>query len=163
VTCITPLDLHDLARSCLTYGVKRYYIVNPLASQREFAERISNFWLSHAGASYNMTRAEAFELARIRGNVGEVIEEIRKEEGKPPEIIATSAKAENGITFKALRKKIGKGGVYLILLGTGWGLQSSVLDSADHLLEPIDGAGKYNHLSVRSAGAIILDRLLGDQ
>jgi len=31
----------------------------------------------------------------------------------------------------------------------------------DMLLEPIEGYTDYNHLSVRSAAAIILDRLLG--
>ena len=34
-------------------------------------------------------------------------------------------------------------------------------DSSDYVLAPIEGKG-YNHLSVRSAVAIILDRLLGD-
>jgi hypothetical protein len=29
------------------------------------------------------------------------------------------------------------------------------------VLTPIDGRGPYNHLSVRSAGAILLDRLFG--
>jgi hypothetical protein len=32
---------------------------------------------------------------------------------------------------------------------------------ADYILDPLAGAGTYNHLSVRSAVAIILDRLLG--
>jgi hypothetical protein len=30
-------------------------------------------------------------------------------------------------------------------------------------IEPIHGAGDYNHLSVRSAAAIVLDRLRGAQ
>ena len=49
----------------------------------------------------------------------------------------------------------------LMLFGTGWGLSKEVLDIADHRLAPIQGASAYNHLSVRSAAAIILDRLLG--
>lgn len=32
----------------------------------------------------------------------------------------------------------------------------------DYIVEPIYGAGSYNHLCVRSAVAIILDRLLGE-
>jgi len=31
-----------------------------------------------------------------------------------------------------------------------------------YILEPIRGNAKYNHLSVRSAVSIILDRLLGE-
>jgi hypothetical protein len=47
----------------------------------------------------------------------------------------------------------------LLLLGTGWGLAAEVLDRVDDVLEPIAGAGPYNHLSVRAAAAIMLDRL----
>jgi hypothetical protein len=36
------------------------------------------------------------------------------------------------------------------------------MEQADYILEPIYGPGEYNHLSVRSAVAIILDRLLGE-
>jgi hypothetical protein len=32
---------------------------------------------------------------------------------------------------------------------------------ADYILDPLVGSGNYNHLSVRSAVAIMLDRLLG--
>jgi hypothetical protein len=56
----------------------------------------------------------------------------------------------------------GEGKPVIILFGTGWGLARSVVDGADGLLEPIRAArGDYNHLSVRSACAIAMDRLLG--
>ncbi len=51
----------------------------------------------------------------------------------------------------------------MILLGTAWGLAPQVIESSDGILEPISGVGKYNHLSVRSAAAIVLDRLLGER
>jgi hypothetical protein len=51
---------------------------------------------------------------------------------------------------------------FFILFGTGWGLTQEVKDNSDYVLAPIEGKG-YNHLSVRSAVAIILDRLLGDR
>jgi len=41
-------------------------------------------------------------------------------------------------------------------------LTKEVKDDSDYVLAPIEGKG-YNHLSVRSAVAIILDRLLGDR
>jgi hypothetical protein len=37
------------------------------------------------------------------------------------------------------------------------------MESCDHILDPIRGKTRYNHLSVRSAVAIILDRLLGEK
>ena len=47
------------------------------------------------------------------------------------------------------------------MLGTGWGLTDEIMSMADVTLEPILGPTDYNHLSVRSAAAIILDRLRG--
>lgn len=37
-----------------------------------------------------------------------------------------------------------------------------MMEKFDYILEPIHGTGEYNHLSVRSAVAIILDRLAGE-
>ena len=50
---------------------------------------------------------------------------------------------------------------FLILFGTGWGMTKDVLDKADVILRPICGSKDYNHLSVRAAVAITLDRLVG--
>jgi hypothetical protein len=56
----------------------------------------------------------------------------------------------------------GEGKPVLVVFGTGWGLAPTVVESADALLEPVRGVREeYNHLSVRAACAIILDRLLG--
>ena len=55
-----------------------------------------------------------------------------------------------------------EGGNYLLLLGTGWGLTEEEMHTADFRLRPIYGTADYNHLSVRSAASIILDRLLGE-
>ena len=46
------------------------------------------------------------------------------------------------------------------MFGTGWGLDQSVFKGVDYVLDPINGIGEYNHLPVRAAIAIILDRLL---
>jgi hypothetical protein len=60
-----------------------------------------------------------------------------------------------------VRQRIFDGERFLILLGTAWGLAQEVIDAGDGILPPISGLGNYNHLSVRSAAAIVLDRLLG--
>ena len=51
----------------------------------------------------------------------------------------------------------------LILFGTGWGLAGEIVAAADVRLEPIRATPDegYNHLSVRAACAITLDRLRG--
>ena len=51
----------------------------------------------------------------------------------------------------------------LLLLGTGWGLADHLIPSVTHVLTPIEGGSDWNHLSVRSAGAILLDRLFDKQ
>ena len=53
-------------------------------------------------------------------------------------------------------------GPLLLILGTGWGLTGELMAGCDARLAPIQAASDYNHLSVRSACAIILDRLYGD-
>jgi hypothetical protein len=78
--------------------------------------------------------------------------------------IATGASPyPKSIAFGTLRKLLeDRNTPFFLLFGTGWGLTQEVKDSSDYVLAPIEGRG-YNHLSVRSAVAIILDRLLGNQ
>jgi len=45
--------------------------------------------------------------------------------------------------------------------GTGRGRAREVLQESDYILAPIEGVLDYNHLSVRSAAAIVLDRMMG--
>lgn len=161
-TCITGFDLHDISRTALTYGIKKYYVVNPLPTQREFARRIFEFWMDEESLEFNWTRAEAFRLISIKANLEEVIKEIEESEGIKPKTIATSAKPRGKLRVRELQLEIrNTNNPYLILFGTGWGLAEEVFENADAVLEPIIGNSDYNHLSVRSAVAIILDRVLG--
>jgi hypothetical protein len=163
-TSITGFDLHDIARSAITFGVKKYFVVNPLPAQREFANRIFDFWMDEGSQVFNWTRAEAFKLVSIKATLEEAIDEVTREEGRRPKIIATSAKAEGKrVESRELKVEIrDSNDPYLILFGTGWGMTDELLEKADVILEPINGQTDYNHLSVRSATAIILYRLLGD-
>ncbi|MFC1540467.1 RNA methyltransferase [Candidatus Margulisiibacteriota bacterium] len=161
-TCITGFDLHDIARSALTYGIKKYYVVNPLPAQRQFAGRIIDFWMDERSQEFNWTRAEAFKLISVKESLEAVIAEITEAEGQRPKIVATSAKARGTAKFADLRSEIPSSKQpYLLLFGTGWGMADEVFDKVDAVLGPIIGKTDYNHLSVRSATAIILDRLLG--
>jgi len=162
-TCITGFDLHDIARTAATFGIKKYFVVNPLPAQREFAKRIVEFWMDEESLEFNWTRAEAFKLISIKADLDEVIQEIKESEGVRPKIIATSAKPQ-GKKVESGKLKVeirNSHDPYLILFGTGWGMAEEVFEKVEATLEPILGASEYNHLSVRCAVAIILDRLLG--
>ncbi|MEK6776458.1 MAG: RNA methyltransferase [bacterium] len=165
-TCITNLDLHDIARVARTYHLGQFFVVHPVPSQAALARRIVHHWKEGFGASYNATRKEAFELMTLCGTLKEATDWIRKEKGgKSPRIVITAAgRFQSTIGFAELSTRIHEGEEpYLLLFGTGWGLVEDVIKEADDVLEPIQGVGDYNHLSVRSAVSIVIDRLMGDR
>lgn len=163
VSSITNLDIHDIARLTRTYEGRGFIIVTPLRYQQMMVERIITHWKQGFGAIYNPTRDEALKLVRVKRSIEEAVSYIREVEGKDPVLVATSAKVWEGknISYRELSKRMFESDdVYAIILGTGWGLAKEVIDSCNYILDPIYGLGNYNHLSVRCAGAIILDRLL---
>jgi tRNA (guanine37-N1)-methyltransferase len=159
---ITNLDIHDIARSCCTYGVKHYYIVHPVKVLRRLAGKILEHWDVGYGAGYNPNRKEALGASRVVTDFDEVLIDIEERTGKLPKVVTTSAQPSSDlISFTNLSAKLrASSDPHLIIFGTGWGLAQEFLDRADYRLEPIYGPGEYNHLSVRAAAAIILDRLL---
>ena len=94
------------------------------------------------------------------------LDEARAALGEDSELWVTSASRGQGepLPFEAGRRFLStEGPPVLLCFGTGWGLAPSVMALATHRLAPIASprADGYNHLSVRAAVAIILDRLLG--
>lgn len=164
-TSVTNFDIHDISRTCRTYDVNQYHIIVSVDAQKQLTERIIGYWQDGFGAGYNRDREEAFGRTRVYESIERSIAEIEAKEGKKPLIITTSAKTfSNSISYKNLSEKmIEDENPYLILFGTGWGLIDEVMDMSDYILEPIRGNSDYNHLSVRSAVSIILDRLLGEK
>ena len=161
-TAVTNLDIHDIARSAATYGINGYYIVQPDKEQQDICREILKFWQEGYGLKYNPDRAQALETVCLSNSLADTIADIALKEGESPKLVTTSAKMQgNTISFSVLRDKIEKDGVYLILFGTGWGLTKEVMAKADYCLPPIKGSSEYNHLAVRSAAAIVFDRLLG--
>jgi hypothetical protein len=164
-TAVTNLDLHDMARMARTFGLFRYYVVTPVEEQRILAERIRSHWQDGWGGSYNPDRRRALELLRVAPELDAVLADLEENFKRPARIVVTGAKERPGaVSCEGLRERIrDEGAHYLLLFGTGWGLTDEIFDRADFVLEPIKGAGAYNHLSVRAAAAIILDRLLGQR
>ncbi len=161
-TTITNLDLHDISRAGKTYDIKKYYVINHLKSQQAIVERMKKYWTGGYGARYNLNRHQAFSVLEIVDTLQDAIADIEKETGKKPELIATDAKQfPNSISYRDMREYIfSTDNPFLLIFGTGWGLTGETLDLCDYILEPVYGRGEFNHLSVRSAAAIILDRLL---
>lgn len=162
-TAIANMDIHDIARVAKTYDVKGFYIINPIEEQRKLAEEIVSHWREGYGADFNKFRQASFELIDIKENLRMVLDDIADKTGLKPKIIVTGANfAGNVLTFTECRKKLQNSSVpYVIIFGTGSGIADEVVSTADYRLEPIKGVSGYNHLAVRSAVAIILDRVLG--
>ena len=163
-TALTNYDLHDISRTAKTYDVKRYFIVQPVEAQREMASRIMNHWKTGGGVHYNINRKEAFEETELVPTLEDAIAWIEKETGKKPAIVTTDARVyPNTVSYTEMRRKIHEEDTPIfILFGTGFGMTKEMMKQFDYIVEPIYGAGTYNHLCVRSAVAIILDRLLGE-
>ncbi len=158
-SAITSLDLHDLARSARTYDLGAFFVVHPVPEQREFALRLLEHWQTGYGRLFDARRREALELVRVVATLEEARSQAQAASGTPPALVFTSARSEGGTSFAAIRARVEAPGAVMILLGTGFGLAASVQSQCDLVLEPIRGPGSYNHLSVRAAGSIILDRL----
>jgi hypothetical protein len=163
-TAVTNFDIHDIARCAKTFGVGGFFIITPLESQIQLVERVIRHWVEGTGAAYNPTRKESFSLIRVSRTIDEADQEISDLWKKRVKKVATGASRHpKSISFGILRKLLeDRETPFFMLFGTGWGLTQEVKDSSDYILAPIEGKG-YNHLSVRSAVAIILDRLLGDR
>ncbi|MEJ2066412.1 MAG: RNA methyltransferase [Deltaproteobacteria bacterium] len=162
-TALTTLDIHDLARLARTYGVDGFYVITPLRSQQALARRLIDHWVRGRGAVFNPTRKEALSLVRMADTMEAALQGIEQEQGRTAQTIATTARRYTasrsyGEMAELLRRV--EDNPYLILFGTGWGLIQEVVEKSNYVLEPLEGKG-YNHLSVRTAAAIILDRLLG--
>ncbi len=161
-SAVTNLDLHDIARACRTFGVDTYWVITPFARQQELSAQILNHWLEGHGKTANPDRGEALSLIRLRAELDEVIAETRVKWGCEGIVVATCAGGQQEMTtYCALRQKIEEGAPVLLLFGTAWGLAPEVFSRVGITLPQIHGPGNYNHLSVRSAASIILDRLLG--
>lgn len=164
-TAVTNMDVHDLARIGTTYGVRGLFIATPVRALRLLVAKIMEHWRTGFGATYNETRREALALVRLVSDLDQTILEIERETGEAPVLVATSAReGERRVTFAGLRRRLREERApHLLVLGTGWGLAPEVMDRVDLILEPIRGVGAYNHLPVRGAAAIMLDRLLGER
>ncbi|MDB4976506.1 MAG: tRNA ((1)-)-methyltransferase [Myxococcaceae bacterium] len=165
-TAVTNLDVHDLARSSRSYGLDGYYVITPITAQRELVLKILDHWVRGSGKKRVPERAVALSDCQPIESIEAASKAIAERHGSDPRIVVTAARLPNGsapIAPSLLRAEMQKSDrPWLILFGTGHGLAPEVLNSAEFSLPPIR-PGTYNHLSVRAACAITLDRLFGDE
>ncbi|MBN1381935.1 MAG: RNA methyltransferase [Deltaproteobacteria bacterium] len=162
-TAVANVDIHDISRAAKTFGARHFYIVTPVLEQHRLVEKILEHWLRGFGADFNPSRKAAFQIIRLKKNLEEVQDDIASLSGARPKVIATGANLPQDERLRSpgslKREILDSAGSFLFLFGTGWGLADEVIGMADYLLTPIRGPFEYNHLSVRSAVSIILDRL----
>ncbi len=161
-SAVTNLDLHDIARASRTFGVGTYWVITPFKEQQELASQIVGHWTKGYGGTVNPDRSNALSIVTISSDLAEVIAGSTEKFGEKPFILATCAKVQaNTIAYAELRERIWQGAPVLLLFGTAWGLSPEIMAMADGVLPPLSGTTGFNHLSVRSAASIIMDRLLG--
>jgi hypothetical protein len=167
-TSMTNLDIHDIARTARTYNLSGYYLIAPPACQLEVVDKIISHWSNGFGLEYNSDRSDALALVKKAGTIEEVRDLITAETGRKTSVIVTDAKIHQdlrNITCISMQNMLKLHDFnFLLLFGTGWGLADAVMARADHILEPVRPltVHNYNHLSVRAAAAIIIDRVVGE-
>lgn len=160
-SALTTIDLHDIARAAITFGVKGFYVVTPYEDQVALACQVVDHWTKGVGGRHNPYRKKALELIRVTTSFEEAVAGIEKETQTPVVTIATSAKKTPGsISTAVLGQKFNDETSHVMAFGTAWGLADELIDACDFMLDPIDGNTDYNHLSVRSAVSIYLDRII---
>ncbi|PLX18544.1 MAG: hypothetical protein C0601_04390 [Candidatus Muiribacterium halophilum] len=156
-TAVTNIDVHDIARTTRTYGLKEYAIITRLKSQKVLLDDILRFWVEEKGGEINPDRKEA--LSRVRHY--SIFRDLTEKYPNHKIIITDASRHEKSTSYKDMSKiiKDNPDNMYLLVFGTGWGLDPLMIDKADYILPPIGTPEDYNHLSVRAAAAIIIDRL----
>lgn len=164
-TAITNLDLHDISRSALTFGADALYVTHPIAAQRELAERVRSHWTTGSGARRIPDRSRAIELLRVVDSLSSAC--AAHGDGQEVEVWTTGARlGARSLDYASARQRLDSDGPPVMLVfGTGWGLSEELIPPATARLLPVESARAdgYNHLSVRAAAAIILDRLRGQR
>jgi tRNA (guanine37-N1)-methyltransferase len=164
-TSVTTIDVHDIARSCATYGVKKFFVVTPLKDQQELLRVFFEFWHTDQGRMYNHNRYDAMSCVQVVDSLADAEAAIAAlHDGMMPIKIATSARAVHGVQSLAFDHQAiawKHQAPIALLFGTGQGMTQELLQQCQYVLTPLYGFTRYNHLSVRAAVAIVLDRWLG--
>ncbi len=171
-TSITNIDLHDISRSSRTYEVDATVFVTPIPEQKQLIERILGYWDQGKTREWHPDRNDAFSRFRLFSSFDETLAFVHQHAGGEIEVVMPDARDLPGVTqvsAASIRERWENEptpGAKVIVFGTGWGIAPEFFSKVDTFTKPIFGPlGRdgYNHLSVRAAAAILLDRLLGER
>jgi hypothetical protein len=164
-SAVTNMDVHDLSRSARTFGASDCFVTSPVEAQRTLVEAIVGHWTHGSSGERIPTRKDALAIVRVVASLDAAIDALggrarvevwttaaRRDAGKAPMIDSYDAASE--------RLRSDDPRAVLVVFGTSWGLAPEIVDASDARLPSIDGVDGYNHLSVRAACAIVLDRLV---
>jgi len=160
-SAVTNLDIHDLARLATSYNLSRYYLVTPAVEQQILTRRIVEHWQKGAGASYNPDRCQALDCLRVMNSLDEALVDWRIVAGPDARAVLTGARHHDGIDYPQASSLAAESPVMLVF-GTGHGLAPEIYTADRSCLKPVR-AGQYNHLSVRTAAAVVIDRIIGER
>ena len=159
-TSITNYDLHDISRLARTFNLGAFYLVTPVQKQIDLMQKIAKHWIEGKGRKLHANRGDALSLAKFVYSIDDMIESIKEEKGTAPYTVGTTArKGYKTVSHEFIRSMLIEQKNVVIIFGTGYGLTDDDLGRFDYVLKPIEGSGEYNHLSVRSAASIIIDRI----
>lgn len=164
------MDIHDIARSAKTFGARGYFLVTPIEDQHDLVGRILTHWRSDQARTYHPDRAEAVSLVRLAYSFEAVKSAVVAEHGENAEVVLTDARPiPMAISYSDYKRELAEPGrgkkPVILVFGTGWGVSELFYPEVHRILAPVygpEGRNGYNHLSVRAAVAIILDRLFGE-
>jgi len=159
-TSVTPLDLHDMGRIAATFGVKGFFVVNALASQRLLVAEMIYHWKEGLGGDHSPHRRRALSTAEVTATAAETFDVVTAREGAEPMVAATSARRVGDSLPAERLLDVAAGRPVLVLFGTGYGMTRDLLAASDVLLDPIQGPTDFNHLPVRAAIAIYAYKIL---
>jgi hypothetical protein len=162
------MDIHDISRSARTFGIRKYFLVTPIDVQHDLVGRILSHWRTEESRRYHPDRFEALSLVGLVKDFSEVKSAIRAEHGEDPEVVLTDARPiANSMSYADYRRELeapSRTRPVCLVFGTGWGVSEVFYPEVHRILAPVygpEGKEGYNHLSVRAAVGIILDRLFG--
>ena len=92
------------------------------------------------------------------------MERVERDFGQRPAVVGTSARDAGKVPrmTPGQVRALARERPVLLLFGTGHGLAPEALNACDGILRPLRWMDAYNHLPVRAAVAVTLDRVLGD-
>ena len=168
-SAVTNMDIHDISRTVRTYGLSGFYIVTPIMEQHVLVGRILDHWKTGSALKSHPDRVEAVALVQLVKSFAEVKAAIRAKHDQEPEVVLTDAQLlPDSVDYAGMKQELADSArtkPVVFVFGTGWGISEIFYSEVHRILKPIYGpeqAEGYNHLSVRAAVAVILDRLYGE-